>query len=270
MERLIARLVRVYLGDMPGLSSGSHHRRRRLSAGAAWPAICYPRAALRTGGIAIPPTPGKPSRLSVRRQGARRHALAAPRRSPDPSCGRACQHRVDDAVSRGHSVHAGLIAAALVLFGLPAGACADKVRVDPARNMLRFYAIRIAPTLFGEWAVVREWGRIGSPRPRTAKLVRQRRQCLGGRAEARQEKERRGYQEVGLPTSPWSAAPAPASQRPDGFRPLRLNAEPAYRESGPNKTLGPIAITAASRYRPIDPLIAKDCEQSPPMVSTCG
>ena len=36
-------------------------------------------------------------------------------------------------------------------------------RVDPARNMLRFYAIRISPTLFGEWAVVREWGRIGSP-----------------------------------------------------------------------------------------------------------
>ena len=36
-------------------------------------------------------------------------------------------------------------------------------RVDPARNILRFYAIRIAPTLFGEWAVVREWGRIGSP-----------------------------------------------------------------------------------------------------------
>ena len=35
-------------------------------------------------------------------------------------------------------------------------------RVDPARNMLRFYAIRIAPTLFGEWATVLEWGQIGS------------------------------------------------------------------------------------------------------------
>jgi predicted DNA-binding WGR domain protein len=37
---------------------------------------------------------------------------------------------------------------------------ADLERVD--RNMLRFSTIRIAPTLFGEWAVVREWGRIGS------------------------------------------------------------------------------------------------------------
>ena len=30
--------------------------------------------------------------------------------------------------------------------------------VDAAGNMLRFYSVRIAPTLFGVWAVVREWG----------------------------------------------------------------------------------------------------------------
>lgn len=36
-------------------------------------------------------------------------------------------------------------------------------RRDPARKMARFYAIRVVPTLFGQWAVVREWGRIGSP-----------------------------------------------------------------------------------------------------------
>jgi len=36
-------------------------------------------------------------------------------------------------------------------------------RRDPAMNMARFYAISLAPTLFGPCAVVREWGRIGSP-----------------------------------------------------------------------------------------------------------
>lgn len=36
-------------------------------------------------------------------------------------------------------------------------------KVDPSRRMMRFYAIWIAPTLFGEWAMIREWGRIGSP-----------------------------------------------------------------------------------------------------------
>ncbi|MGX1101264.1 WGR domain-containing protein [Amorphus sp. MBR-141] len=35
-------------------------------------------------------------------------------------------------------------------------------RVDPAQNMARYYAMDIQPTLFGEWTVVREWGRIGS------------------------------------------------------------------------------------------------------------
>ena len=35
-------------------------------------------------------------------------------------------------------------------------------RVDPTRNMARYYALAIQPTLFGEAAVVRRWGRIGS------------------------------------------------------------------------------------------------------------
>lgn len=34
-------------------------------------------------------------------------------------------------------------------------------RHDPARNMARFYRMQVLPTLFGEWDLVREWGRIG-------------------------------------------------------------------------------------------------------------
>lgn len=34
-------------------------------------------------------------------------------------------------------------------------------RFKPEANMARFYAFTIQPTLFGEWALVREWGRIG-------------------------------------------------------------------------------------------------------------
>ncbi len=34
-------------------------------------------------------------------------------------------------------------------------------RVDPARNMARFYRLSIEPSLFGDVALVREWGRIG-------------------------------------------------------------------------------------------------------------
>lgn len=34
-------------------------------------------------------------------------------------------------------------------------------RIDPKANMARFYALDIQPTLFGEWTLTREWGRIG-------------------------------------------------------------------------------------------------------------
>ena len=35
-------------------------------------------------------------------------------------------------------------------------------RRDDSRNMARYYVLSIEPTLFGESALIREWGRIGS------------------------------------------------------------------------------------------------------------
>jgi hypothetical protein len=34
-------------------------------------------------------------------------------------------------------------------------------RIDPARNMHRFYRLDIQPDLFGNQCLIREWGRIG-------------------------------------------------------------------------------------------------------------
>jgi predicted DNA-binding WGR domain protein len=36
-------------------------------------------------------------------------------------------------------------------------------RIDPARNIDRFYIVQVMPSLFGDWTVLREWGRRGSP-----------------------------------------------------------------------------------------------------------
>jgi predicted DNA-binding WGR domain protein len=36
-------------------------------------------------------------------------------------------------------------------------------RTEPAKNLHRFYVVRLAPTLFGGWTLLREWGRSGSP-----------------------------------------------------------------------------------------------------------
>jgi predicted DNA-binding WGR domain protein len=34
--------------------------------------------------------------------------------------------------------------------------------IDPEKNHYRFYVILLTPTLWGSWAVVRRWGRIGT------------------------------------------------------------------------------------------------------------
>jgi predicted DNA-binding WGR domain protein len=36
------------------------------------------------------------------------------------------------------------------------------VKVDPERNVRRWYTIAWGPTLFGDYAVVRSWGRSGT------------------------------------------------------------------------------------------------------------
>jgi predicted DNA-binding WGR domain protein len=36
-------------------------------------------------------------------------------------------------------------------------------RHDPDKNMHRFYQIYVVPGIFGDWSLVREWGRVGSP-----------------------------------------------------------------------------------------------------------
>lgn len=66
-------------------------------------------------------------------------------------------------------------------------------RSDPARNMWRYYRLDMQPDLFGQWCVIREWGRIGSggqthsiPYPTSA-------QAEAALASYCRAKERRGY-----------------------------------------------------------------------------
>jgi predicted DNA-binding WGR domain protein len=66
-------------------------------------------------------------------------------------------------------------------------------RIDDAKRMYRYYRLDVQPNLFGEWCLMREWGRIGStgkmrslpfPTPQEAYAA----------FWQRREKERRGYQ----------------------------------------------------------------------------
>lgn len=35
-------------------------------------------------------------------------------------------------------------------------------KIDPQKRQMRFYSLTLSKTLFGEWCLVREWGRIGT------------------------------------------------------------------------------------------------------------
>jgi predicted DNA-binding WGR domain protein len=66
-------------------------------------------------------------------------------------------------------------------------------RIEPEKNMRRFYRLDVQPDLFGEWSFIREWGRIG--RPGQVRMAAYPTLCAADAALAqqRQVKERLGY-----------------------------------------------------------------------------
>jgi hypothetical protein len=58
-------------------------------------------------------------------------------------------------------------------------------RTDPTRNINRFYVVDITPTLFGEWAVLREWGRRRLTRYHTPRNLASTPRCANRRGSAR-------------------------------------------------------------------------------------
>lgn len=75
----------------------------------------------------------------------------------------------------------------------------DLVRIDPDRNVHRFYRLDVQPDLFGTVSLIREWGRIGQGG--TVRIA-----TFPSEAEAEVEaartltaKRRRGYCVVGRP-----------------------------------------------------------------------
>jgi len=66
-------------------------------------------------------------------------------------------------------------------------------RRELARNRLRFYNITVTRTLFGSWALVREWGRIGQPGTVRETGFETEGAALEAGAKVWQRKEKRGY-----------------------------------------------------------------------------
>ncbi len=66
-------------------------------------------------------------------------------------------------------------------------------RQDPAANMARFYVLSIEGSLFGDTALIREWGRIGAPGRRKIELHESRGAALETLETWLRRKQRRGY-----------------------------------------------------------------------------
>jgi predicted DNA-binding WGR domain protein len=66
-------------------------------------------------------------------------------------------------------------------------------RINPTKRMHRFYRLDVQPDLFGQWCLMREWGRIGSAgqtRNIPFSSPTEAQAALDGQ---RRTKERRGY-----------------------------------------------------------------------------
>jgi len=68
-------------------------------------------------------------------------------------------------------------------------------RTDPDRNMRRFYRLNVQPDLFGQWCLIREWGRSGSSGQTRSAAFATPTQAEAALLKQRQAKERRGYTE---------------------------------------------------------------------------
>jgi predicted DNA-binding WGR domain protein len=68
-------------------------------------------------------------------------------------------------------------------------------RIEPSQNMARYYVLSIEPTLFGDSALVREWGRIGSSGQRRSEFFPQPSDARLALHAWLKRKRRRGYQQ---------------------------------------------------------------------------
>lgn len=66
-------------------------------------------------------------------------------------------------------------------------------RIASEKNMARFYALSIQPTLFGEVSLVRAWGRIGTRGQQMVHLFDSESDAVSLFFNVLREKRRRGY-----------------------------------------------------------------------------
>jgi predicted DNA-binding WGR domain protein len=70
------------------------------------------------------------------------------------------------------------------------------IRHDAEKNMHRFYQMIVAPGLLGEWSLIREWGRVGSPGTVRKDWFDTEDEAINAGDKLRVIKEKKGYQSL--------------------------------------------------------------------------
>lgn len=66
-------------------------------------------------------------------------------------------------------------------------------KINPQKDQYRFYAVRVTPSLFDDWTLIREWGRIGSSGTVRSDIFETEQEALQKMESILKDKQKRGY-----------------------------------------------------------------------------
>ena len=69
-------------------------------------------------------------------------------------------------------------------------------RHDPDKNMHRFYQMIVTPGIFGDWSLVKEWGRVGSPGTVRKEWFDSEEEALAAKENLLANKNKKGYRPI--------------------------------------------------------------------------
>ena len=69
-------------------------------------------------------------------------------------------------------------------------------RHEPDKNLHRFYQMFVTPGIFGDWSLVREWGRVGSPGTVRKDWFDSEEEAITAELDLVSAKQKKGYQSV--------------------------------------------------------------------------
>lgn len=66
-------------------------------------------------------------------------------------------------------------------------------KINASKNESRYHLAQVVPSLFGDWGLLREWGRIGQPGTVRQVWFKSRREAEASLKQLREKKEKSGY-----------------------------------------------------------------------------